>query len=178
MQNCQFTLWGNHCGILNAKSGFASESSGSRMIFSVWAGTMGSTVDFSLAPPFFPEPLGRHWSEPLPPLACSLHSHRCKESKHRHRQKGWKPSQWSEWSATAWQNDNGDVDLTVTYLRTRWRLMESFERHFICLETVWVITSPLLPLPPAAVWMGPGQTGWEDGFLRCPTPLAGQGPQD
>lgn len=34
-----------------------------------------------------------------------------------------------------------------TYLKARWRLMESFEKHFICLETI-LVTLLLLSLPP------------------------------
>lgn len=35
-----------------------------------------------------------------------------------------------------------------TYLKARWCLMESFEKHFICLETILVMTLLLLSLPP------------------------------
>ena len=67
-----------------------------------------------------------------------------------------------------------------TYLKARWRLMESFEKHFICLETILFITLLLLSLPPQLfldksldihVW----PENWDQAYCSCQLLSSGEG---
>lgn len=60
-----------------------------------------------------------------------------KNKKHRHRHRGQKSSQWSKWRATAWQNDNGNINSTVNLLESPrtphgklWKTFYLFRNHF------------------------------------------------
>lgn len=91
----------------------------------------------------------------VPPSTRLLFTVTDAENKTQTQAEGLETKPMEQMESNSLTDDTAIPTQLGTYLKARWRLMESFEKHFICLETIWVWHCFCFPSHPKCFWTTP-----------------------